>query len=95
MVFGCVVILDLYLFHEVALLNPCFMFSRNLILSLIDKVTSGTLDLALFIWNAALVVAVTNSYTTGSVFGSIAPNVLDTSVIIHSFDIVNKVLFLT
>ena len=95
MVFGCVVISDLYLLHEVALLNPCFMFSRNLILSLIDKVTFGTLNLPLFIWNAALVVAGTNSYTTGSVFGSTALNVLDTSVIIHSFDIINKVLFLT
>ena len=37
----CVVISDLYLFQEVVLLNPCFIFSKNLILSLIDKVTTG------------------------------------------------------
>ena len=34
---------------EIALLNPCFIFSKNFILSLIDKVTTGTESLALFI----------------------------------------------
>ena len=39
--FGCVVILDLYLFQEIVLLNPCFIFFKNLMLSFIDKVTTG------------------------------------------------------
>ena len=39
--FGCVVISELYLFQEIVLLNPCFIVSKNLILSLIDKVTTG------------------------------------------------------
>ena len=34
---------------EMALLNPCFIFSKNLILSLIDKVKTGTESLALII----------------------------------------------
>ena len=37
----CVVISALYLFQEIAILNPCFIFSKNLILSLIEKVTTG------------------------------------------------------
>ena len=40
--FGYVVISDLYLFQETVLLNPCFIFSKNLILSFIDQVTTGT-----------------------------------------------------
>ena len=40
--FGCVVIADLYLFQEIVLLNPCFIFSESLMLSLIDKVTTKT-----------------------------------------------------
>ena len=40
--FGCIVISDLYLFQEIFLLNPYFIFSKNFILSLIDKVTTGT-----------------------------------------------------
>ena len=40
--FGCVVISDLYLFQEIILLNPCFIFFQNMILSLMDKVTTGT-----------------------------------------------------
>ena len=47
--FCCVVISDLYLFQEFVLLNLCFMFSKNLILSVIDKVTTGTQSLALLI----------------------------------------------
>ena len=48
----------------------------------------------LFIWNVAPVVSVTNSYTTGSAFGSTALNVLGTSVITHSIDLdKSKVLF--
>ena len=41
-VFGCDAISDVYLFQEIALLNPCFIFSKNLILSLIEKVTTWT-----------------------------------------------------
>ena len=40
--FVCVVISDLYLFQEIIFLNRFFMFSKNLILSLIDKETAGT-----------------------------------------------------
>ena len=40
--FGCVVTSDLYLFHKIVLLNSCFIFSKSLILLLIDKVTTGT-----------------------------------------------------
>ena len=38
----CVVISDLYLFQDIALLNPYFKFSKNLMSLLIDKVTKGT-----------------------------------------------------
>ena len=38
----CVANSDLYLFQVIVLLNSCFMFSKNLILPLIDKVTTGT-----------------------------------------------------
>ena len=59
------------------------MFSKNLILSLIDKVTTGVQWLALFIWNIGpVIVCDVNSYTTESAFGSTVLNVLDTSVII-------------
>ena len=39
--FCCVVISDLYLFLEIFYLNPCVIFSKNLILSFIDKVATG------------------------------------------------------
>ena len=42
MFFGCFIISGHYLFEELVLLNPCFIFSKNLILSLTDKVTTGT-----------------------------------------------------
>ena len=51
--FGCAVIWDLYLFQEIVLLNPCFTFFKNLILSLIDKVTTATSTFTLVIWNIA------------------------------------------
>ena len=38
--FGCVVISNLYLFQDFVLLNPCFKYSKNLMLSFIDKVTT-------------------------------------------------------
>ena len=40
--FAYVDISDLYLFQEIILLNLCFIFSKNVILSFIDKVTTGT-----------------------------------------------------
>ena len=47
--FLVVFISDLYFFQEIFLLNPCFIFSQNLILLFIDKVTTETKSLALFI----------------------------------------------
>ena len=49
MFFGCVVISDLYLFQELVLLNPCYIFYKNLILSFIDKVTTGKQSFVLVI----------------------------------------------
>ena len=38
LLFGCVAFSDLYLFQETILLNPSFIFSKNLMLLFIDKV---------------------------------------------------------
>ena len=81
--FACVVISDLYLFQEINLLNACFIFSKNLILSLIDKVTTEIYGLALFIWNVAPVVSVTTCCTGAS---QCALKVLDISQVSHLFD---------
>ena len=51
LLFGSVVISELYLFQETALFNPCFQYSKNFLLLLKDKVTTGILSLVLFIWN--------------------------------------------
>ena len=48
------------MFQKIPLLSPCIIFSRNLILSLIDKLTTQTQSLGLFIWNIAPVVKVTS-----------------------------------
>ena len=59
------------------------MFSKNLILSLIDKVITEVKRLALFILNVGpVIVCDVSSYTNESAFGSTALNVLDTSLII-------------
>ena len=58
MFFVCLVISDIYLFQEIALLNPSFILFKNLILSFIDKVATGTKSLALFIWNVVPVVCI-------------------------------------
>ena len=42
MYFDCVGISDLYLFQEIVILNPCFIFSKNFILPFIGKLTTGT-----------------------------------------------------
>ena len=39
--FGCVFTLDLYLLQAIVLLNLCFKFSKNLILSINDNFTIG------------------------------------------------------
>ena len=44
--------------QKIPLLSPCIIFSRILILSLIDKLTTQTQSLGLFIWNIAPVVKV-------------------------------------
>ena len=41
-IFGCIVAADLYLFLDIVLLHTCFKFSKNLTVSFIDKVTTGT-----------------------------------------------------
>ena len=55
MFFGCTVIADLYLSKEIVLLNSSFIFFKNLILTLIEKITTGTEDFDLFIWHVAVV----------------------------------------
>ena len=42
LVLGYVVILGPYSFQDIVLLNPCFKCSKNVISSMIDKVTAGT-----------------------------------------------------
>ena len=42
LLFDCVVISDLYFFQEIVLLNSCFIFSKSLILSFLDRMTTGT-----------------------------------------------------
>ena len=48
-------ICDLYLFHFISLVNLDFKLVNNLISSSLDKVTTGTYNLQLFIVNVALV----------------------------------------
>ena len=73
------------MFQEIALLHPCIIFSKNFILLLIDKVTTGKWSFALFIWNVALFVVVATSYLTGLEFETTL-HVLDTSDITQYFD---------
>ena len=47
--FSLLVISDLCLFLFIALLNPDFSCSKNLLSSLVDKVTTGTYNFASFI----------------------------------------------
>ena len=53
------------MFQEIVLLNTCFIFSKYLILSYINKGTKGTEILALFIWNVAQVVYIAAIARTG------------------------------
>ena len=85
--FGCV-ISDLYLFQKIVLLNPCFLISKKLVLSLMDKVTNGTQRLRLFIWNVPPVVCF--SATTGTAGldsgSSSTATIIVISSIINSFN---------
>ena len=58
-----VVICDVYLFHIISLLNPDFKLVNNLILSSLDKVTTGTYNSQSVIATVASVGAL--SLTTG------------------------------
>ena len=75
MFFGCLVISELYLFQETVLLNPCFTFFKNLMLSFNYKVTIGTKSLGQFISNLVLDVSVA---TAGS-----APPIADVFGILY------------
>ena len=48
-----VVICDLYLFHIISLFNPDFKLVNSLVLSSLDKVTTGTHNLQSFIASVA------------------------------------------
>ena len=85
----------IYIFQETVLLNPCITFSKKLILSVINKFTTGTESLALFIWNVALFVSVaatarTDIFASGSTFIS---EVLVISGLVQSCDHTNEALF--
>ena len=43
--FSCVLISNTNLFQGIVLLNTCFLYSKNVILSFIDKVTTRTIKL--------------------------------------------------
>ena len=62
--FLIVAISDLNLFQEILLLNPCFINFKYLILSLIDKVTTGTQSLVLVIIKLKLVMWSSSSINT-------------------------------
>ena len=70
--FSLLVISDLCLFHFIALLNPDFSCSKNLLSSLVDKVTTGTYNFASFIWNVAFFWTFIASIT-GSALGFASP----------------------
>ena len=85
--FCSVLISDLHLFQDIALLNLCFNSSKNLMLSFIEKVATGIQSLVLFIWNVALVVVVAATFRTrGSANGLPATETV--------FDILNVIHFL-
>ena len=86
MFFGCVATSDLYLFQEIVLLNSCFLFSKNLILSFIDKLTTGTYSSVLFIWNVAPLNCVDGKRSVGGLAVELAgaSGVLDISEMTQS-----------
>ena len=74
--FGCFVISYLYLFQEIVLLNPCYMSSKDLMLSFIDKVIIG--NKGWYYWNVAPFVNVSSIAGLGGFAGTAALlNILD------------------
>ena len=73
MVTGCDVISDLHLFQEIMFSNHCCMFSKRLMLSFIDKVTTGTYCSELLIWKIALVVPVVITQTASKLAFRLEP----------------------
>ena len=88
MSFGYAVISDLYLFQGTFLWNFFIKFFRVLMLSFIDKVTTGTQNLVLFIWNNPLVVDVSGACVVGGTATGLAATSgeLNISDIIQFFD---------
>ena len=72
------------MFQEIVPLNPCFIITKNLMLSLIDKETTGTKNLALFIWNIAPFMLLWCSVNTQSFLSMI------NQVLFHSLSMVNQ-----
>ena len=81
---GCVVMSDLHLLQYNVLLNPCFKCSKDFMFLFLDKVTTGTKSLTLFIWNAASVVDVADSVWVGGLVA--ISGVLYISDIMQFFD---------
>ena len=86
MFFGCVVISDLYLFQEIVVLNPYFIFSKNFMLSFIEKVTTGLKSLALFIWNGALFVSVASLTKLGGLAATAAIIDISDNLLFFEYD---------
>ena len=57
--FGCIVISALNLFLEAVLLHPCFIFSKNSMLSFRQS-DSWDIKFSLIFWNIAIVVSVSS-----------------------------------
>ena len=58
---SCVSIFDLYSFQNTDLLNPLFSYFVNCRFSLVDKVTTETYNLVLFIWNVVAIATLLNT----------------------------------
>ena len=86
MLFDCALISDLCLFQEIALLNPCFRSYENLLLSFIDKVTTGTQSLVLFIWSVASEIDV--AWIRG--LGELAFGLLETPGVLYIWNIIQS-----
>ena len=65
----CVVISDLYLFQEIALLNPCFMFYKNLMSSIFRQKDYWNIKFSAIYFNVAPVVNLSAHATGGSADG--------------------------
>ena len=65
----CLVISDLNLFHLIVFLNPVFDCPKTLLLSLVDKVTTGTYSFVSILLKFAIAGLLTAA-TEGSASGS-------------------------